>query len=103
MKTLIRHLAVAAVLGASLIGPSAPAAKAEDQEEGYWGHYWKWYDETYQPYYNRRFSDRRGPGYVYPNVATPYYYGGHTTYGPSPTYPYTSRAVPDTGLCLGWW
>ena len=103
MRTTVYCLAFSAALGAFLFDPALSTANAADQEEGYWGHYWRWYDETYQPYYNRRFLNRRGPGYVYPNATLPYYYGGHTTYGPSPTYPYTNRSVPDPGLRLGWW
>lgn len=99
MLSHIRNLIILAIVcgGALLFSPQPKQAVAQTARAGnYWNNYWRWYDNDYQPYYNRRnrsnyyynqdFRDNRyqrdpysGSGYTYP-YNNPYNTGYYDNY-----------------------
>jgi hypothetical protein len=84
MKAFRLFLLSAVVAGSLPALCPAPASADE-----YWPGYWGWYDNTYRPYYARRYA-YSGPGYSYYAPAPAYgpaYYGpGYSGYAPYGTY-----------------
>jgi hypothetical protein len=100
MNSLIRKVLLGTLLAAAGLACLPTPAKA-DPEDRYWRQYWRWYDNTYRPYYHRRYYAPPGP-YVYPPHAAPYY-GGTTYYAPAPAYPYSNGVIVGPIVRYGWW
>lgn len=111
MKTMLKSLCVAAVLG--MMTFSAPTSAKADQSP-YWRNHWGWYDNTYRPYYNNYYGPTYGGGYYAPNYgygggyySRPYYggYNGYTGYNSfyGPTYVTPGVGVRVGRLNFGWW
>jgi hypothetical protein len=102
MKSRLKSLFVAAVLGVMLF---APSATTHADQNPYWRNHWGWYDNTYRPYYNSYYSPRYnsgyyGPGY-YGNYGAPGYNG---YYAPGGYYYGTPGVGVQVGrLNFGWW
>ncbi len=101
MSILIRKCVLGALLGTAILACAAPPAGA-DAEDRYWRHYWRWYDQTYRPYFHRRYYYVNPP--VYPPTPVPLY-GSSTYYSyPAPTYPYSNGGiVVGPTIRYGWW
>src|SRR5215471_5667094 len=99
MRTLLRTLLLGGLLGTGAWACFPTPAKA-DPEDRYWRHYWRWYDQTYRPYYHRRYYSAPPPSYVYPPYSGGTYYYG---YGPAPAYPYGGGIVIGPTVRYGWW
>ena len=72
-----RIFLLSAIVAGSLLALCPAPASADD----YWNGYWGWYDNTYRPYYTRRYYS--GPAYGYYAPAPAYGYYGPGYYGPA--------------------
>lgn len=108
MSTKLKWLLPGLFLALSLTAFDAGSARADD----YWGRHWGWYDNTYRPYYQRRYSTPYygnryyGPTYYPPQ--TTYYYSQPRSYyvGPGPFGGYYGGGpgnVQVGPLQFGWW
>lgn len=102
MKTMLKSLIVASVLGLAMF--HAPSAAKADHAP-YWRNHWGWYDNTYRPYYNNYYGPSYGGygGYY----SRPYYGGGYYNGGYYNNY-YGPNYGPGVGvrvgrLNFGWW
>ena len=84
MRNLLRFLILSAMAGLSLTMAQSVARADEDE---YWGGYWKWYDNTYRPYYGRPHSLRYGP-------SQPTLYYGHAPPAADESIPSNRESVP---------
>jgi hypothetical protein len=87
----------------------APTASAQNP---YWNNHWRWYDNTYRPYYQRYYN---GPSYYGRSYYGPSYYGtspgyyysppsgyyNNYYYGPGYVQPYAGVRVGP--MSFGWW
>lgn len=98
MKSTCKKLLLGAILAASAATLGTSAARADD----YWDGHWRWYDNSYRPYYQRHYyrSPYYGGGYRYYGPS-PYYGNGY--YAPPPTYYYPGGGVQVGPLRFGWW
>lgn len=83
MPTRMSHWIIGTMFGLSLAVGAAGVTRADEDEDNYWGGYWKWYDGAYRPYYNRPRP------LLYGSSSGPLYYG----HAPPRTYSY-SRVAP---------
>jgi hypothetical protein len=111
MTNIARKLVLGAILAASAATLGTTAVRADD----YWNGHWRWYDNSYRPYYQRHYysspyygggyrtyygpSPYYGNGYNYGPAAPTYYYGNGYTY---PNY-YPGPGVQVGPLRFGWW
>jgi len=104
MKSWLKHLFVAAVLGFILFGSSSTA-----QADPYWRNHWGWYDNTYRPYYYNYYGPGYSGAYYAPGYggyySTPgYYYGGYNGYYATPRTYYAPGVGVHVGrMNFGWW
>ena len=87
MFKLVSSVLLLAVVGVALPNESSAQRRYRDDDrdryyrnDGYWNRYWNWYDDSYRPYYHRRYryyDDDDGYRYRY-GYRDPYsrrYYG----------------------------
>jgi hypothetical protein len=101
MTTCVRRALLGSLLSISLFGAIQSNATAQTRTVEYWPGYWRWYDQTYRPYYHRYY----GPT-VYEPVPQPYYNGSgyYTPYYTAPTpAPYYAPGVRVGRVRFGWW
>jgi len=106
MNSLWRKLILGALLAmAGAFGTSA-AVRADDD---YWVNHWRWYDNSYRPYYHRNYygpyygggAYGYGPGVYYGgSYSGPYY---RSYYYPGGTAYYPGNQVQVGPLRFGWW
>lgn len=103
MNHISRKLILGAVLAISAVTVGTSAARADD----YWDGHWRWYDNSYRPYYHRHYyrSPYFGGSYRYYGPSQYYgpspYYGNGYYYGPN--YYYPGNGVQVGPLRFGWW
>lgn len=97
MRSLWSKLLLGFVLAASAVSGMAPA-RADD----YWDGHWRWYDNSYRPYYQRHYyrNPYYGSGYRY-NGPSPYY--GRRYYYSSDPYYQRGGGAQIGPLRFGWW
>ena len=100
MNGLTRKLLLGALLVAAGLACTPTPARA-DPYDPYWRQHWGWYDQTYRPYFYRRYYYTPPAVYPAPPVS---YYPGTTYYAPAPVYPYApGRVVVGPIVRYGWW
>jgi len=52
----IRRVLIGSLLSISLFGAIQSNATAQTRTVEYWPGYWRWYDQTYRPYYHRYYG-----------------------------------------------
>ena len=102
MNRLWSKLLLGALLAISAAQFTASSSKADD----YWDGHWRWYDNSYRPYYQRHYYRNPYGGYRYYGPSTyygnGYYNGGY--YNAPPAYYYPGGGGVQVGpLRFGWW